>query len=192
LTPFAAVTAPKNRDDHRERDEKKRAGNVALREELSAARRVLLDVVQRKHVGPEGLQALRLRLVNLFDRLERIQGQIDEAFGGQAFLPNARGPTRPAQLRWFNAYFEHHRRASRLLFKAIEVWAFTCSMKLDDDWVPMVIVQMQPEAAAQARAKANRAAKSGEDKANRAKGRLTARQPCGSGVPSPSGPCWKL
>ena len=164
MTPFAAVTAPKNRDDNRERDEKKHASNVALREELSAAQRALLDVVQRKHAGPEGLQAMRLHLVNLFDRLERIQGQIDEAFGGQAFLPNARGPTSPAHLRWFNAYFEHHRRASRLLFKAIEVWAFTCSMKLDDDWVPMVIVQMQLEAAVQARAKANRAPKSGEDK----------------------------
>jgi hypothetical protein len=48
----------------------------------------------------------------------------------------------PGNLRRFNTYFEYHRKVSRLLFKAIEVWALTCSMKMDDDWVPIVLVQL--------------------------------------------------
>jgi hypothetical protein len=163
LTSFAAVTAPKNPDDNREREEKERARNLALREELSAAQRALLDIKESNHVGPEGSQALRLRLVNLFGHLERIQGQIDEASGGQAFIPNARGPTSPANRRRFDTYFGYQKRLSRLVFNGIELWALTCGMQRDDDWAPLVIVQMQRQAAAKAGVKANRAPKNGED-----------------------------
>jgi hypothetical protein len=145
----------KNGEEDHEQGKKERTSKQALREELSLAQWALVEAVERQKLGPEGLQPTQLHLLNLFARIERFQGQIDQAFGGQAFLPNA-GPTSPANLRRFNTYFEYHRKVSRLLFKAIEVWALTCSMKMDDDWVPIVLVQLAHRAALE-RSKARRA-----------------------------------
>ncbi len=156
MTSFAAATATKNCEDNREQDEKERTSQAALRGELSATQRDLLEVINCRQMGPEGLRAAQPHLLKLFGRIERLNEQIDHAFGGQAFLPNV-GPASPANRRRFNAYFEYHRKVSRLLFKAIEVWALTCGMKMDDDWVPMMIVYMSQQAA-KARANANRGA----------------------------------
>src|SRR5437763_14006832 len=58
------------------------------RDDRSAAQRVLREAVERQQVGPQGLQAARFQLLNLFARIERLGAQIDEAFGGQPFLPD--------------------------------------------------------------------------------------------------------
>jgi hypothetical protein len=155
LTSLSAAAASKNGEKNHQQDEKERRAEEALRRELSLAQRALVEAIERRLVGPEGLQATQLHLVNLFARIERFQGQIDQAFGGQAFLPNL-GPTSPANIKRFNTYFEYHRKVSRLLFKAIDVWALTCSMKMDEDWVPIVLVQLAHRAALE-RSKAKRA-----------------------------------
>jgi hypothetical protein len=108
-------------------------------------------------VGPEGLLATRVQVLHLFGRIERLGGQIDEAFGGQAFLPNV-GPASPANRRRFNAYFACHKKLAGLLFEAMALWAMTCGMNTEDDWASMVIVAMQRQAA-DARANASREAK---------------------------------
>jgi hypothetical protein len=154
LTSSGAAAPPKSGEDNRERVKKEHAIKAALRGQLSHARRDLLELTKHQPAGPECLQTMQLHLVKLFARIENMHGQIDEALGGQAFLPNV-GPTNPANVKRFNSYLEYYRKVDRLLFKAIEVWAITCGMKMDDDWVPMVIVNMQNPAAAKASAKSN-------------------------------------
>jgi hypothetical protein len=92
LTSFSGAAASKNGEEDHEQGKKERTSKQALREELSLAQRALVEAIERQKVGPKGLQATQLHLLNLFARIKRFQGQIDQAFGGQAFLPNA-GPT---------------------------------------------------------------------------------------------------
>jgi hypothetical protein len=124
-----------------------------LREERSLAQQILAEAIELGHVGPKGLMATRAQVMDLFARTERLGGQVDKAFGGQAFLPNV-GPASPANRRRFNAYLECHKRLSALLFDALELWALTCGMKMGDDWVPLVIALMHQQAA-EARADAS-------------------------------------
>ena len=51
--------------------------------------------------------------------------KIDQAFGGEPFLPDL-APDDPANLHRFYAFFNQHARVSRLLFRAIEAWMITC------------------------------------------------------------------
>jgi len=75
-------------------------------------------------------------------RIERLAQKIDEAFCGQPFLLNL-PPTAPANRRRFNAYFEHHKKVTKLLSWAVELYMITCGMKPEDDWVPLVIEDMR-------------------------------------------------
>jgi hypothetical protein len=100
----------------------------------------------KQGTSPEGFQAMQLHLLNLLARIELFQGQIDKAFGGQVFLPNE-GPTNPANIKRFNTYFGYHRKVGRLQSKAIEVWALTCGRKMDDDWTPIMLVELAQRAA---------------------------------------------
>lgn len=124
-----------------------------------ALQRALQEVVDHQQIGPEGLRATQPQLIIELGRIQRVGEQIDEAFAGQVFLPN-QGPTSPANRRRFNTFVGFHKKRLGLLEDAMELWAFSCGMKMDDDWVPIVIVYMDHEAA-KARANANRSAAKG-------------------------------
>jgi hypothetical protein len=79
-------------------------------------------------MGYEGLIAVRPQLLKLFGRIERLDEQLDQAFGGQAFFPNL-PPTCPANLRRFNTYVELRSEVTRLLEKGIELWMLTCGIQ---------------------------------------------------------------
>jgi hypothetical protein len=111
--------------------------------------------MERKEMGLEALMATRAQVLQLFGRIERLSGQVDEAFGGQAFMRNAGGPASPANRRRFNAYADCLEKVSGLLWDAIVLWALTSGVKLEDDWTPMVIYM---DREAKARANANRGA----------------------------------
>ena len=156
MTSFTTAATRKKCEDKREESEKEHAGKEDLRDLQSFAQQVLAEARERGQVGPEGLLATRVPLLHLFARIGRMHDQIDEAFGGQPFQRNV-GPASPANVRRFNAYFECHRKVTELLGTAIELWALSCGMKMEDDWVPIVIVYMDHQAA-KARASAARAA----------------------------------
>ncbi len=88
------------------------------------------------------MQAARFQLVKLFAHIERLDEQMDEAYAGQPFLPNL-APDAPANQRRFNAYLENRKQVTKLFVRALELWMITCGMKLDDDWVPLVIEDMR-------------------------------------------------
>ena len=90
-------------------------------------------------MGLQALMATRAQVLQLFGRIERLSGQVDEAFGGQAFMRNAGGPASPANRRRFNAYADCLEKVSGLLWDAIVLWALTSGVKLEDDWTPMII-----------------------------------------------------
>ena len=160
MTVFATAAASKKGKDNRKQRKKEQACKECLRQERSIAQQFLAKAIERGQVGPEGLMAARPEVLNLFARIERFGGQIDQAFAGQAFLRNAGGPASPANRRRFNAYFECHRKLAGLLWEAIVIWALACGVKMDDDWAPMTIAYMDHQAA-KARAKKNGAGVTG-------------------------------
>jgi hypothetical protein len=160
LTSITSAAAARRRKSSREQRKKEQACKKCLREERSFAQGLLAECIKRKEVGLEALMATRVEVLHLFARIERLGGQIDEAFAGQPFLRNAGGPASPANRRRFNAYFDCHKKVAGLLWEAILLWGITCGIKLEDDWAPMVIVYMDHEAA-KARANANRSAAKG-------------------------------
>ena len=95
-----------------------------------------------RRVGLDALEAPRIQVLRLLVRIERLAQKIDEAFCGQPFLLNL-PPTAPANRRRFNAYFEHHKKVTKLLSWAVELYMITCGMKPEDDWVPLVIEDMR-------------------------------------------------
>jgi hypothetical protein len=107
--------------------------------------RFLRQVIENKVVGLDGLQAARLTLVKLFGRIERLQQKIDEAFCGTPFLLNL-PPDCPANRRRFNMYFNEHRKATLLIGYALELWSFTCGMKREDDWTPVLVAEINRKA----------------------------------------------
>ncbi len=145
MSSFTSVAAPEEYND-----DQKPLGKPAHRDrrlessrhDHSAAQRVLREAVERQQVGPEGLQAARFQLLNLFARIERLGEQIDEAFGGQPFLPDV-PPDAPANRRRFNTCLEEHKQVAKLLAHAVELWLLTCGMKRGDDWVPVIIEDMR-------------------------------------------------
>jgi len=139
---FTSSAASETYKEEREQGEEEVASNASLQEHMSAAQRVLADAIKRQQMGLEGLEAGRFQLLKLFGRIERLHEQIDRAFGGQPFLPNV-PPDSPANQRRFNAFFENHRKATRWLMKALELWMLTCGLKREDNWVPLLIAEMQ-------------------------------------------------
>ena len=115
----------------------------------SAAQRVVREAVERQQMGLEGLGAVRFQLLKLVGRIERLHGQIAEAFAGQVFLPDV-SPVARANRRRFNAYIEQQRQFTRLRGRAMELWMLACGMKREDDWAPLLIAQMQQNGAAKA------------------------------------------
>src|SRR5438105_15902962 len=91
MSSFTSVAAPEEYND-----DQKPLGKPAhrdrriesSRDDRSAAQRVLSEAVERQQVGPQGLQAVRFQLLNLFARIERLGAPIDAAFGVQPFLPD--------------------------------------------------------------------------------------------------------
>ena len=104
MIPVTTAAASKECQNNRDQSGKEYSVKEALREVKSHAQQVLAEAIARGQVGPEGLLATRVQVLHLFGRIERLGGQIDQAFGGQAFLPNV-GPASPANRRRFNAYF---------------------------------------------------------------------------------------
>lgn len=152
MSSFTSAVTPETHNDDQEKLGKPASRSTSSRSSLdshSAAQRVLREAVERQQIGLEGLHAARSQLLKLFGRIERLGAKIDEAFGGQPFLPNV-APDAPANRRRFNAYFEKHRQLARLLGRAVELWMLTCGMKREDDWVPLLIAQMQQKATAKA------------------------------------------
>ena len=145
MSSFTAMAAPEEYNN-----DQKALGKPAhrdrriesSRDDRSAAQRVLREAVERQQVGPQGLQAVRFQLLNLFARIERLGAQIDEAFGGQPFLPDV-PPDAPANRRRFNTYLEELKQVTNLLGQAVELWLLTCGMKHGDDWVPLIIEDMR-------------------------------------------------
>jgi hypothetical protein len=64
--------------------------------------------------------------------------KIDQAFGGEPFLPDL-APDDPANLHRFYAFFDQHARVSRLLFRTIDIWMTTCGIRSQDDWIPLLV-----------------------------------------------------
>jgi hypothetical protein len=78
-----------------------------------------------QNIEPEGARTAQIELIRIFGRVERMAEKIDQAFGGEPFLPDL-APDDPANLHRFYAFFNQHARVSRLLFRAIEAWMITC------------------------------------------------------------------
>ena len=105
----------------------------------------LRHAVENKVMGLDGLQAARLALVKLFGRIERMSQQIDLAFCGRPFLPDL-PPTCPANRRRFNTFVRQHEKVTQLLGYALELWSFACGLKPGDDWVPVLVADMNRRA----------------------------------------------
>lgn len=71
--------------------------------------------------GAEELTQIRVHTLDLLARCAKLSRQIDSAFGGQAFLPDL-GPLDPANQRRFWACFHEHRKVTKLLIQAFELW----------------------------------------------------------------------
>lgn len=122
-------------------------GRRSFNEDISAAQRMLKEAIEQRWVGLDGLQAARFHLLKSFGRIERIAQKIDVAFAGQPFLPNL-APNHPANTRRFNAYLQRHTQVMKLLSQTLDLWMLTCGMKREDNWVPLLILDMQLRAAA--------------------------------------------
>ena len=108
------------------------------------AEQPLLQAVENKVVGLDGLQAARLAVAQLFGRILRLQEQVDETFG-LPFLPSV-SPTCPANRRRFNTYVSELTKLSRLMGYALELWCLTCGMKREDDWTPIHVADINRRA----------------------------------------------
>ena len=146
MTSFTAAAASRKCEDNREQSEKEDTSNESSQEHRSEAQRILAEAIEQEKVGLDGLPAARFQLLRTFGRIERLGEQIDKAFGGQAFFQNL-PPDCPANRRRFNAYFGCLSKVAGLLLKAMDIWMLTCGMKREDDWVPLLIAQMQLDAA---------------------------------------------
>lgn len=67
------------------------------------------------------MNAMRSNLLQFFELIQHSAAKIDEAFGGQPFLPDLR-PDAPANIRRFKAYLDQHEEIVKLLVKAQQLW----------------------------------------------------------------------
>ena len=95
---------------------------------------------RRARLAEEVRDGLREALIEA--ATHALGAQIDEAFGGQPFLPDV-PPDAPANRRRFNTYLEELKQVTNLLGQAVELWLLTCGMKHGDDWVPLIIEDMR-------------------------------------------------
>jgi hypothetical protein len=109
----------------------------------------LLQAVENKVVGLEGLQAGRLAIAQLFGRILRLQEKVGEAYGYQPFLQNV-SATCPANRRRINAYLHDFREVLGLLSHALELWCLTCGMKREDNWTPLLVADFHRSALTEA------------------------------------------
>jgi hypothetical protein len=91
-----------------------------------------LEIDENQPVGLETLDELRIQLLRLVKRIERLHDKIDEAFTGQPFLPRL-PPDAPANRRRFNVYLSEHIRVQKLLSCAVDLYMVACGMKWEDD-----------------------------------------------------------
>ena len=80
--------------------------------------------------GAEELAQIRVRIRDLLARCASLSSQIDFAFGGQAFLPDV-DPLDPANQRRFRACFHEHRKVTKLLIQALQLWTASFGGKTD-------------------------------------------------------------
>ena len=92
--------------------------------------------------GLDRMTIPRLCVVKLFARIERLSGQIDEAFTGQPFMPHL-PPDAPLNVRRCKTYLQLHQGNTKLLEHAIRLWMLTYGMKPEDDWSPIVAEHMR-------------------------------------------------
>jgi hypothetical protein len=128
MIKFPTSPVSENCADRREQCEGEDPAKEPPQEHTSVGQRALMDAIERGQIGFEGLNAVRPLLLHLFARIERLGGQIDQAFGGQAFFLNL-PPLCPANRRRFHAYLECHCKMTRLLGEAIELWMLTCGVQ---------------------------------------------------------------
>jgi hypothetical protein len=115
----------------------------------SQTKQVLKEDIEQRSVGLDGLHSVRLQLVPLFGRIQRMRESIDEAFARGPFLPDV-APNSPVNTQRFKAYTARHAEVTRLLKKALELWMFACGMKLEDNLVPLLLENARQAAAAKA------------------------------------------
>ena len=80
--------------------------------------------------GAEELAQIRARILDLLARCARLSSQIDCAFGGQAFLPGV-DPLDPTNQRRFWACFHEHRKVTKWLIQALQLWTASFGGKTD-------------------------------------------------------------
>src|SRR3954468_7582435 len=108
----------------------------------SGAQRILKNSIARHEVGLDSLNAARSQLLQVYGRIERMSQQIDMAFAGQMFLPDL-APDAPANKHRAMCFLKAHAHVLKLLEFALTLWMRTSGMKLEDDWVPLMIEQMK-------------------------------------------------
>jgi len=121
----------------------------SARRHRSQAKRVLGKSVKRRQIGLDGLHAAQFQLLTLFPRIHRMHESIDEAFAGSPFLLHV-APDSPLNRLRFNTYMASHKEVMRLLERTLDLWMLACGMKLEDNWVPLLIEDMRQRAAAKA------------------------------------------
>ena len=102
------------------------------------AKRALRNAIARNPVGLEESGALRFQLLKLFSRVHSMYDVIDLAFRNSPFLPQF-PPESPANVHRFRAYLARHVEVTKLLERALELWMLAGGMKLEDNWVPLLI-----------------------------------------------------
>jgi len=83
---------------------------------------------EHQQPATDPMEGHRVLVLQLLARIDRLSRRIDEAFSGQPFLLNL-PPTAPANRRRFNAYFEFHKRVTKLFFSVIDLYLIACGMK---------------------------------------------------------------
>jgi hypothetical protein len=94
----------------------------------SETKRVLRKAVEQRMVSMRGLQAAQLQVLNLFPRVQRMRESIDDAFGGQPFLPGI-PPDAALNIHRWNTYFKQHAQVTTLQRRAVELWQLACGLK---------------------------------------------------------------
>jgi hypothetical protein len=74
---------------------------------------------------------------------------IDEAFGGNPFLPYA-APDSTLNRQRFNVYMANHKEVMNLSRRVLDFWMLACGMKREDNWIPLLVEEMRQTAAAKA------------------------------------------
>lgn len=113
----------------------------------SQAKRALRKSVEQRRIGLDVLQAAQFQVLKLFARVQRLHDSIDEAFAGSPFLPGV-APNAPVNTQRFTACLARHTEVAKLFKRALDLWMLAGGMKLEDNWVPLLIENMRQTVAA--------------------------------------------